>query len=160
VVLGIGAGFWINNSKSQADHDKSGPQFQAVLPANKNISDLGGWQRISPEGKAPVFAYNDEIDGISINVSQQPLPDSFKDDVTGKIAELAKAYNATDTFDADGTKVFIGSSSLGPQSVIFTKNNLLILIKSKEKISDLSWTNYVKSLTGKYSSDNYKGATY
>lgn len=122
------------------------PSYSTILPKNKSISDLGGWQRISPEGKDPVYAYADTISGVAITVSEQPLPDSFKSDTAGQVAQLAKSYNATDTLDANGTKVYVGTSAKGPQSVIFTKNNLLVLIKSQQKISDPSWVAYVKSL--------------
>lgn len=122
------------------------PSYQTVLPSGSSISKLGGWQKISPAGSTPVYAYADTIGKVAVTVSEQPLPDSFKSDVSGQVAELAKSYNATDTLDADGTKVYVGTSAKGPQSVILTKNNLLVLIKSQQKISDSAWITYAKSL--------------
>ena len=122
------------------------PAYKTVLPADTSIRELGGWKRVSPPGKTPVFAYTDTIDGVTISVSQQSLPESFKSDVDSKTAELAKRFSATTKLDADGTTVYVGTSSKGPQSTILSKDNLLILIKSEKKISDKSWTTYVKSL--------------
>lgn len=118
--------------------------FQTVLPAGKTIKELGGWERISPLNTASVFAYADTIDDISISVSQQPLP--FSGDIDGQVGQLAAAYSATNTLDASGTKVYIGTSAKGPQSTIFSKNGLLILIKSQANINNESWTRYISSL--------------
>lgn len=122
------------------------PEYQTVLPGTKPISELGGWRRISPPQKDPVFAYADTIGDVSISISQQPLPASFRSDVDGQVAEMAKKFNATTKIDAEGTKVYIGTSVKGPQSAILTKHDLLILIKSQSKIDDVAWVEYVKSL--------------
>lgn len=122
------------------------PTFQAILPANTSIEDLGGWQKLTPPNSDPFFVYIDEIDSILVNVSQQALPNGFASDLDTKVSEVAKAYNATGTLDANGTKVYIGNSAKGPQSVIFSKNNLLVLIVSQQKIQDESWISYINSL--------------
>lgn len=122
------------------------PKYDTIIPEGTTIKKLGGWQRISPQTASPVFAYSDSVNGVSINISEQPLPDTFKTDTDGKIADLAKSYNATDKINADGTTVYIGTSAKGPQSTIFTKDNLLILIKSQAKIEDKAWITYIDSL--------------
>lgn len=121
-------------------------EYQTVLPSGKSIDALGGWKRVSPSGTDPVYAYVDNISGIPVSVSQQPLPASFKNDVDGQVGELAKKFNATTKLDAGDVKVYLGTSAKGPQSVILTKNSLLILIKSQEKIDDSAWIDYAKSL--------------
>ena len=119
------------------------PGYSTVLPKGKTIERLGGWQRVSPAGEDPVYAYSDTLNGVPISVSEQPLPTSFKNDVAGAITNLAKAYNATNTVNVNGTTVYIGTSAKGPQSIIFTQNNLLILIKSQKTIDDTTWSNYI-----------------
>ena len=47
-------------------------EYQTVVPKDKSIQQLGGWQRVSPPNATPVFAYGDTIDGVKISVSQQP----------------------------------------------------------------------------------------
>lgn len=124
----------------------SSPDYQTVLPKGAGIETFGGWQRVSPPGQDPVFAYADTINEVPISVSQQPLPESFKADTDKNVAELAKKFNATIEIDAGGTKIYVGTSAKGPQSAILTKNNLLILIKSQEKINTQTWVQYVESL--------------
>ncbi len=122
------------------------PEYQTITPKGKTIDDLGGWKLISPPKSDPVFAYTDTIDAVPISTSEQPLPKSFIEDIDGQVSELAKKFNATTKLTAGSTTVYIGTSSKGPQSVIFTKNGLLILIKSEKVIKDASWTAYISSL--------------
>ncbi|MDN5275136.1 MAG: hypothetical protein JWP06_1037 [Candidatus Saccharibacteria bacterium] len=122
-------------------------EYQTILPEGKSITDLGGWKRVSPAKSDPVYAYIDEIGAVSINVSEQPLPQSFVGNTDDQVAELAKKFSATNKISAGDIKVYAGTSSKGPQSIIFTKNSLLILIKSQEKIDDAAWIKYIKSLS-------------
>lgn len=122
-------------------------EYQTVVPTGRTIGSLGGWKKISPPGKPAVYAFSDTIGGVIIHVSQQPLPDSFIGNSEARVAELAKSYNAQTTIDAGGTRAYLGTSAKGPQSVIFTKNNLLIMIKSQKKVPNASWSTYIKALS-------------
>lgn len=121
------------------------PTYDTVLPRGATVEALGGWKRVSPPGSEPVFAYLDTIDGVSISVSQQPLPTDFekKDDAVG---ELARSYNATHALAVGDMTIYIGTSAKGPQSVIFSKKDLLILIKSQATIADTKWLSYISTL--------------
>jgi len=120
--------------------------YATILPRGKTIKQLGGWVLVSPPGISPVYAYTDMVSGVSISVSEQPLPASFKTNTDDQIAELSKGYNADDSVNASGTVAYIGTSSKGPQSVIFTKSGILILIKSSDVVSDTTWETYITSL--------------
>lgn len=122
------------------------PQFDTLLPSGSSIEALGGWTRVSPPDRNAVFAYSDAIRDNRIIISQQPLPDDFLGNIDGKVEELAQSYKATEKLTANGMVVYIGTSAKGPQSVIFTKNNLLVLIKSSVKLSNDDWVGYVNSL--------------
>lgn len=139
-------GFWAKAGTSESSINNKQPQYTTVTPSGKNIQDLGGWKRVSPQDRNPVFAFADKIGDIPINVSQQPLPDSFKSAKDEKVKEVAQSFNANDKIVTDGTTIYIGSSSDGPQSVITSKGDLLILIKSTGKIENNAWGDYIKSL--------------
>jgi hypothetical protein len=132
------------SAASQKANEK--PDFHAVLPTGKSITDLGGWKRISPPGNDPVFAYADNLRNVRIAVSQQPLPASFRSNVDANVSKLAKDYAATKKVSSGSTNIYIGTSYQGPQSVIFSKNDLLILIKSDQKIEDNAWAWYADQL--------------
>lgn len=122
------------------------PDKEVVLPSGKNIDDLGGWKRVSPPESEPVFAYNDDIKGVEISVSQQKLPPTFQTNTSAKIEELAKNYNATTKIEAGSDIAYIGTSAKGPQSVILVKNGLLILLKSTSVVEEHDWSVYIKGL--------------
>lgn len=122
------------------------PKFTTILPAGKTISDFGGWTRVSPPDSDPVFAYVDKIGNAPINVSQQPLPEEFKEDTAHSISQLSHDFRAEEKLTVGDTTAYIGTSAKGPQSVIFAKNDLLILIKSAVKIDNDQWTVYINSL--------------
>lgn len=146
VVGGIIIWLIVEQHEASRNTNAKLPEFQTVLPGTKSISELGGWQRISPPQKDPVFAYTDTIGDIPISISQQPLPASFRDDPEAQVAEAAKKFSATTKIDAGATKVYVGTSAKGPQSALLTKNGLLILIKSQKKVDNAAWAEYVKSL--------------
>lgn len=126
--------------------NKEKPEYQTVLPEGKTIESLGGWARVSPPSSDPVFAYADKIGDKPITVSEQLIPESFKPNVADQVQALAKSYDANQRLTFGDTTVYIGTSAKGPQSVIFTKRDLLILIKSTVVISNEQWAAYVISL--------------
>lgn len=131
---------------SRADETSIAPNFKAVLPQGKTIESLGGWQKLTSPNGDVFFIFVDTINGVTVNVSQQQLPGKFEGDLSNKMVELARAYNANSKLDADGVHVYVGASAKGPQSVLFAKNGLLILVKSWATIPDAAWITYVKSL--------------
>lgn len=122
------------------------PDFKTILPTGKNISEFGGWTLISPKGTDPVYTYVDKVDGVSINVSEQKLPENFKDDIEQNIENLAISFNADEKISTNDLIIHIGTSVEGPQSIIFNKNDLLILIKSDTSINNNQWIEYINSL--------------
>jgi hypothetical protein len=153
VVLGLTiTGFTLAHNNKDTDSSVVGekktdtPKYPTILPSGKSIESLNGWTRISPPENDPVYAYTDGISGISISVSEQPIPASFVDNLDSRVSDLAKKYNATTQISAGDTKVYIGTSAKGPQSVIFAKNDVLVLIKSQQKIADKEWIKYIESL--------------
>ncbi|HRJ05969.1 MAG TPA: hypothetical protein PK911_00245 [Candidatus Saccharibacteria bacterium] len=137
----------VENQPVSGSLQKGTPSYKTILPEGKSIDDFGGWTRVSPPNRNPVYAYPDTIGRIPINVSQQPLPDDFaKNDTPEKLKELAIGYAATKRLVAGDTIVYVGTSAKGPQSVIFTKHGLLVLIRASASVPDASWQQYVESL--------------
>ena len=126
---------------------KGTPDYKTILPAGHSIKDYGGWTRVSPPKRDPVYAYVDHIGAIPINVSQQPIPKDFGDDPDSQVHDLAQGYGASNVIKVGSTTVYIGTSAKGPQSVIFIKSGLLVLIKASAAVSDKQWQEYIQSLS-------------
>ena len=145
-VTGLTYGIYQSQS-SQADVAQRIPNFTPSLPKGKTIEQLGGWQKLTPpKGGEPTWVFVDTVSGVTINVSQQRLPGNIKADTANRMADLAHGYNANTTLNVNGITVYIGTSSKGPQSVIFTKNDVLFLIKSWSTIESDAWISYIASL--------------
>ncbi len=120
------------------------PDFATLIPKGKDIQALGGYARVSPENSAAAYAYRDSMNDVPIIVTQQKKPESLSDQL--KIENLAKAYNATKQVQVDGTVVYLGKSEKGPQSAIFVKDDLLVLVKAEQEITDIYWVEYIGNL--------------
>lgn len=143
--VGIGLGIYRSHSL-RADETTGQPNFSTLLPGGKTIDQLGGWQKLeAPNGDA-FYVYIDTVSGVTVNVTEQKLPGKFKNDLSNELTNMARNYNANVKLDADGTTVYVGTSAKGPQSVIFAKDNVLVLIKSWATISDADWITYIKTL--------------
>lgn len=150
LLLALGIFLWVHlTSQSRASSVTDLPNFATVLPAHTTIEELGGWQKLTPpEGGDSFYVFVDTVAGVSVNVSQQVLPGKFRHNLNNEMNDLARAYNASTKLEAaDDTTVYIGTSAAGPQSVIFTKEGVLVLIKSWSEISDADWIGYVNSLS-------------
>ena len=152
VLLGIALLIIIVIAIRAGSNRATSPDFPAVLPMGKSIGDLGGWQRFNPPNSDPVFTYSDTIGKVPISVTEQALPKSLQPDLATKVAELAKGYNANTVVEAADVKVYIGTSNKGPQSVIFVRHNVLVMIKSQSKIPNANWEHYATSLISTESS--------
>jgi hypothetical protein len=141
--LGVGI-YQVHSSKS--DETSNAPNFDPLLPKGKTIESFGGWEKLTSPTGDTFHIYVDTINGVTVNVSQQLLPGKFKSDINNKMLDVARAENANVKLNVDDIKVYIGTSAKGPQSVIFTKNGLLISIKSWATIPDAEWIAYIKSL--------------
>lgn len=122
------------------------PDYQTIIPVNKTIEKLSERRSIkSPEGDT-IFSFTDAIDNVRIDISEQLLPDSYKSDINAKVKMIAEGFYANDKITLDDTTAYMGTSSKGPQWVILSRNNLLIIIKSEKNIKISSWQNYIKNL--------------
>lgn len=93
-----------------------------------------------------VASYNDTLNGVNIVVSQQPLPETFKDNPFGELEKVASSFSATESFVVKDFKVYIGVSIKGPQSLILIKDKKLIFIQSESKIPNTKWVEYIETL--------------
>ncbi len=117
------------------------PGYTTVLPIGKTIEQLGGWGRVSPPEKNPVFAYSDSVSSTHIVVSEQPLPEN------SQVSQIAKQFNASEKLVMiDGSIAYLATTSAGAQSLVISKSDLLILIRSSGKITNQVWVDYIGAL--------------
>jgi hypothetical protein len=134
-----------SNSALPDDNRINGkPDFKLVFPTNS--ADLQSVTRKAPDGSV-IYSFADQLDGARIEVTEQQLPDAFKKDLNKELAELAKVSYLADIIQIDETLVYHGySETKEVQSLIFVKDELLIFIRSDQKLSDDIWVGYISNL--------------
>lgn len=98
------------------------------------------------DAQKKVVSYTDSIGGVDITISQQQLPGGFQDNTDDKVKKLAQDFSANEVISTANPTAYLGTSIKGPQTVIFTKNGLLIFIQSTKKIDNHDWATYITSL--------------
>jgi hypothetical protein len=119
------------------------PSFPTIAPTG-NSAGKASAMKYNAEHKIVTFV--DSIGGVDINVTEQALPDNFKDNTDDKVKKLAEGFSANEVLSTANPTAYLGTSVEGPQSVIFHKNGLLIFIKSKNKIDNHDWAEYITNL--------------
>lgn len=103
--------------------------------------------KASYEEQKSVVSYPDNIAGVGVTVSRQPLPEAFKEQPEQEVEKLAQSFKANKVIDAKGTKAFYGlSSEDGSQTVLLTKKDLLIFIRAHTELNQEALTQYIIGL--------------
>lgn len=103
-------------------------------------------EQVKFDSEKKVASYGDKVNGITVVVSQQPLPASFKEDPFGQLEKIATSFSATESFAVNDFKVFIGTSAKGPQSLLLIKDKKLIFLRSDSKIPNADWVTYIETM--------------
>ena len=162
LLIGVGWFFTKSNNKSSTKSTnvlsavdtqnkktlpREKPKFKILYPLGSEKEIVGDVVRSTPDNVAPGYRYFDDIGGVVVSITQQQLPESFKPDTATKLASMAKDFQATNVIKIDNNIIYHGlSEKTKQQSLIFTKDNLLIFIISETKISDDAWVGYILGL--------------
>lgn len=148
-LAGLGAYTFIDRVSSNDTHDVLSdavlePEYDTVLPEGKREEIEGGKIGYDPQRK--VASFKDDIGGISVTVSQQPLPEPFRANPDEEIKKVAENFSATEVINVASPRVYLGNDVKGPQTVIFHKNDVLVFILSSQPIDKQRWVTYIAEL--------------
>lgn len=122
------------------------PEFKVLVPGGKRIEDLGGFAKVSPPNSAAAYAYVDSIGETRIKLTQQQLPQQFKEKPVTELEKLAKNYNASKLIQINDIAAYMGKSEEGPQTLIFMKDDLLVFAVAESELEEIQWVQYVSGL--------------
>lgn len=117
------------------------PPFSPALPPSGIDKE-----EVSYNPQRNFAKFDDSIDGIAIAVSQQALPEDFKSDPEAKLEELAKGFEATKIIQTGSGLAYIKETEEGPMTIIFKKFDLLVFIRTQNKVSEASVVSYINNL--------------
>jgi hypothetical protein len=120
------------------------PEFDTVLPDGKKESTEEN--KIGYDAQRKVASFRDNIGGVPITVSQQPLPEQLKSNPDEEVKKIAEGFSAYNVISESNPKAYLGNDVKGPQTVIFHKKGLLIFILSDRQIDKDLWAEYITKL--------------
>ncbi len=120
------------------------PSYKPFLPGGEVANTNSQAYKYTAEKQ--LVGYTDKIGQNEILVTQQPLPEEFKDNPDGRVEIFAKNANYNELLQITGGRAHLGTSEKGPQFVVFHKNGLMIFLRSDKKLLNADWTNYINGL--------------
>lgn len=128
--------------QSENDLRREKPAFSLLFPNGASEEDYEV-VRISPGQADASYTFLDRFteDGPIFRVTQQEIPVNFE------LTKTATDFQATNVIQIDEDRVYHGYSERGGvQSLIFTRKDKLIFIRSPQRFPDDTWASYIISL--------------
>ncbi len=119
--------------------------FKPLLP-NGSESETSAHKTAVDGQNRPIYTFTDKIGITDLTVTEQPLPEKLKTNTDSELEKMAKDLYLTEVINASNPKAYMGTSIKGPQTVIFTKNGLLVFVQSQAKIDKDQWSDYITRL--------------
>jgi hypothetical protein len=143
-ILGTNDTNQTSSSGSDDGRTEGPPSFAVLYPKNKE--NLVAVTRKTPSGDI-IHTFKDEISSIEIEVTQQELPASFKEDKVTKLENMAKGFLADNIIQVDTITIYHGMDErTGVQSLFFIKNESLFSVRAASQLNDDIWAAYIASL--------------
>lgn len=121
----------------------------ATAEATPVYSPLKPEQQVSGaqyDGKRKLYKYDDTYKGLTITVSQQPLPENLRDN-PAKVKQLAEGLGTVESFETtNGTMYIASGEESNTQRVVVAHRQLLIFLQSNGTLSPVDWVAYVQNL--------------
>jgi len=96
-----------------------------------------------------VVRYKTTIDGATLAVTRQPIPDEFLADINGSVKNLALAIPnkaALNRHETDFGLIYVAFMDSGDQSAVFSKDGNLYFATTTSNITAEAWTAFANSL--------------
>ncbi|MDB5175373.1 MAG: hypothetical protein JWM81_231 [Candidatus Saccharibacteria bacterium] len=120
----------------------SSPAFSPITPT-KDAATTSTKTQIAFDAVHNVYSFSDSFKGNNLVVSQQPIPAKFKSG-SEAVSTIAASLSAKQSTPVDGGVAYIASDAKsGAQTVVFTKNDLLIFIQSPFRHDASDWKTYI-----------------
>ena len=98
------------------------------------------------DNKRKLYKYNDTYKGLTITVSQQPLPENLRDDPL-KVKQLAESLGTVESYETTNGIAYIATGQeSNTQRVVVVHRQLLIFLQTNGTLSPVDWVSYVQNL--------------
>jgi hypothetical protein len=122
------------------------PAFTPLAPVDSTNNGAHGTPQVAYDAKRNTYSFTDTIKGNAIVVSQQPIPTTYKTAVDA-VSKIAVSLKATEAVNASsGTGYIATDPKSHAQTVVFSKNNLLVFVQSPFTHASAEWQTYINGL--------------
>ena len=120
------------------------PSYAPLTPETVTNGQVSGAQY---DNKKQLYKYNDEYKGVSLTISQQPIPDQLRDN-PAKIADIAKtSISATEKIlTTNGDAYIVTDEKTNTQRLVLVHRQLLVFIQSYDRLDNVDWLVYIQNL--------------
>ncbi len=133
-------------AKSAAASTAAKPTFQPLAPVDSTNNGIHGTPQVAYDGKRNTYSFTDTLAGQAIVVSQQPIPATYKTAVDA-VSKIAVSLKASQTLATSSGAAFIANDAKSnAQTIVFSKNNLLVFVQSPFAHTSDQWQAYINGL--------------
>lgn len=128
--------------QAATNQQTSTPSYAPLKPANEGGSVAGAGY----DGKRQMYKYDDVYNGVTMTISQQPLPDNLRANPKD-IQKIAQSIGAKEKVVTTNGDAYISTDDkTATQRVVVAHRQLLIFIQSSKSMSNADWVAYIQKL--------------
>lgn len=128
--------------QAAVDQKTAAPAYAPLKPATEAGSVAGAGY----DGKRQMYKYDDVYNGVTMTISQQPLPDNLRANPKD-IQKIAESIGAKEKVATTNGDAFISTDDkTATQRVVVAHRQLLIFIQSSKSMSNAEWVSYIQQL--------------
>lgn len=118
------------------------PAYAPLKPATEAGSVAGAGY----DGKRQMYKYDDVHNGVTMTISQQPLPDSLRANPK-EIQKIAESIGAKEKVVTTNGDAYISTDDkTATQRVVVAHRQLLVFIQSSKSMTNAEWVSYIQQL--------------
>lgn len=121
--------------------------FTPLIPiGSKTVGNEKSKLEYTFDNEKNVLGYSTEYNGAVMTVSQQQLPEKVKNN-PGELGYIAKSIRAENQLQTQNGLVYLADDiNTKTQTVLFSKNNLLIFINANNRLDSSEWIFFINQL--------------
>lgn len=127
---------------------KQQPAYAPLEPTTSSAA-TSHVQNVEYDSAKQLYKYNDTYEGVSLTVSQQPLPDDLRNN-PDKLKALAASIGANEAVTTTNGTVYISTdANLTTQRLVFASKQILVFMQANGVLKNPEWVKYVQALQSK-----------
>lgn len=131
-----------NAKQAALSQKKATPSYAPLKPSAEGGTVAGAGY----DGKRQMYKYDDVYNGVTMTISQQPLPDNLRSNPK-EIQKVAESIGAKEKVATTNGDAYISTDDkTATQRVVVAHRQLLVFIQSSKSMTNAEWVSYIQQL--------------